>query len=405
MELSSTTLVFIVLILAGIGFAIWGVLRWRYVQSLESRGWEFDPKPTLDVAVGLNHAPFGAGFKREVDDLVLGRASNGVPFEAFEYEYAKWHSDHYVLRFPLPSSMPFLYVTSMTSSTAIPDLPRGWVGELGGHAVLAADERYGRDVGGLLTGSLGALDAHELSIDHAFLVVHDVGKGPEELAAAVEAGAVLAERLGAKAAEYPATPAPPHLSFNHRPHWRYIRRDSSWLRAVQHSTGGDDHRASDIVTGERDGISFVRLQHDWTTTSSDGDGGTNTHHHREYLCEFRLAFPFRDLDLGTSTLGIRNDRSGLQFESAAFNRAYRVQASSSKFAHDVLHPRMMEWLLEQERPRFAITADGVVHFDGYGDWEVPAIAHAERTLRGFLARVPDFVYDNLGAQRTIPEEY
>lgn len=404
MELSTTTMIFIILILVGLGFGVWGLLRWRYVRSLEDRGWEFDPKPTMGLAVGLNHAPFGAGFERKVDDLVLGRAPNGVPFEAFEYEYVRWRSDHYVVRFPLPSSMPFLYVTSMAASTSIPDLPSGWVGELGGHAILAADERYGRDVGGLLTGSLGALASHELSIDHAFLVVHDVGARAEELARVVEAGGLLAERLATKAAEYPAPPAPNHLSFNHRPHWRYIAHDSSWLQAVRHDRGGFDHRASDIVTGERDGISFIRLRHDWKTRSRDSEGRTQTHHHHEFLCEFRLRFPFRDLDLGTSVLGVRNDRTGIQFESAAFNRAYRVRASSSKFAHDVLHPRMMEWLLAQDRPRFEIQGDGTVRFDGYGEWEVPAIAHAERVLRGFLARVPDFVYDNLGAERPVPEE-
>lgn len=35
----------------------------------------------------------------------------------------------------------------------------------------------------------------------------------------------------------------------------------------------------------------------------------------------------------------------IAFESEAFNRAWRVRADDAKFAHDVLHPRMMERLL------------------------------------------------------------
>jgi len=36
-------------------------------------------------------------------------------------------------------------------------------------------------------------------------------------------------------------------------------------------------------------------------------------------------------------------------ESEEFNRAFKIKTAQNKFAYDVLHPRMMEWMLADQR--------------------------------------------------------
>ncbi|WP_296136163.1 hypothetical protein [uncultured Tessaracoccus sp.] len=383
---------------------VFAIRRHRYVQSLRDEGWEFDTSPTIDNIVGLNHAPFGTGFGREVDDMVYGTTPNGLEFKALEYDIDGWGSKHYVLMIRLPKSLPFLYVRPADRPSRIPGLPHGPVARLGTHEVLAATEDYAHHVGGVIVGMLGPLAGFEVSVDHANLVIHDIAEQVDDLRTAVHVGGEIAAAVAVAAEPYDAPPAPPHLSFTHRPHWRYVPRDDSFLNQVRYTRGGQNHEARDIVLGEAHGIAFIRLTHKWETESRDSDGDITTEEHTEELCEYRLLFPFRALNLGSSMFGFRNDRAGLQFESSQFNEAYKVTALSPRFAHDVLHPRMMEWLLQVGRPQFQIFDNGAVVLQPRRHWSLQDIEQGNALLYDFFARVPDFVYQNLGAwPRPVPE--
>ena len=94
----------VLLALALIGLAIWGIVRYRYVKSLKALGWEFDSNPPIDVANGLNVPPFGIGFGRSVDDAIHGASRDqATPFVAFKYRCTNWRSAGYVVRMPLPA--------------------------------------------------------------------------------------------------------------------------------------------------------------------------------------------------------------------------------------------------------------------------------------------------------------
>lgn len=396
-------IIIVVLAVAAIILGIWGYRRWRYVDSLRKRGWTFETSPSISSVVGLNHAPFGAGFEREVDDMVSGTASNGMAFRALEYDYDGWRSNHYVVWFPLPKSLPMLYVRNASRPSTIPGLPRGAELTLGGYSVLGASEDYARRVGGAVAGLMPELGHHEVSVDHANVVVFDVPEDVEALARAVEVGSRIAKAVVEASDADAAAPAPRHLSFNHRPHWGYLPRADDWLGRVPYTRGGRAHEAHDIVHGTDHGISFVRLEHRWKTDHRDKDGKTTTRNHREYLCQYQLGFPFQALDLGSNILGIGNSRSGIQFESAEFNDAYKVTAADGKFASDVLHPRMMEWLLRHGAPRISIRNNGLLRVPG-GDWSVQELEATTSLLLQFFGRVPDFVWQNLGAwPRPVPE--
>ena len=96
--------------------------------------------------------------------------------------------------------------------------------------------------------------------------------------------------------------------------------------------------------------------------------------------------------------------SNQNFEWEAFNQRMKVRAPDSRFASDVIHQRQMEYLMEWGYPRFSIEHGGRVRVADGGSWLPQDIDRADALLRGFFARVPDFVYKDLGAwPRPIPE--
>ena len=93
----------------------------------------------------------------------------------------------------------------------------------------------------------------------------------------------------------------------------------------------------------------------YTTRSTDSKGKSKTTHHRHsyLLVEIPLA--------GVPSLTIRPehffDRVGsffgfddIDFESAEFSDKFHVKSQDKRFAYDLIHPRMMEFLMERRGP-------------------------------------------------------
>jgi len=80
----------------------------------------------------------------------------------------------------------------------------------------------------------------------------------------------------------------------------------------------------------------------------------------------------------------------IDFESAAFSRAFHVQAQSKRWAYDVLHQRTMEFLLAS--PRFSIEFDerNAIAWREHR-FDVEAFEAAIGVLEGILERLPEYV--------------
>lgn len=59
----------------------------------------------------------------------------------------------------------------------------------------------------------------------------------------------------------------------------------------------------------------------------------------------------------------------IDFESAEFSRRFYVKSSDKRFAYDVLHPRMMEFLLAESPPMLDIEDGALCLSDGQRRWE------------------------------------
>lgn len=401
--------VVVLLVVLGIGAAIgiaFAVRRHRYKKALREKGWSFDPSPSPAIANGLLVPPFGLGFERTTDEQVAGRSRGGVEFQVFEYAGA---GKARVLCMRLPLPLPELVITAGASRTGV---LAPVVAGLGPGEVRSDDEGFARAVAGALQGPLAARGGEEaaaisLAVDGDQLTVVGAPKDPDELERYVEAHAPLVQAiaaLGPQLEPFRRPPAPRRLGFYRRPTWEYRPTDDGLLQTVSVTGGGQNHRTEDVVHGDvYPGCAFVAFEHHWqttrTVTTSDGRGGTTTRtettNHQETIHEITLPFALPDLEVtDDSRLGRMFGGGTIDFESAAFNAAFDVRSPSAKFAHDVIHPRQMEYLLGVGPRPFTITSSRVrLHASEHSP---EAIAFELGVMAGFLARIPAFVWQDLG---------
>ncbi len=100
----------------------------------------------------------------------------------------------------------------------------------------------------------------------------------------------------------------------------------------------------------------------------------------------------------------------IAFESADFNAAWRVRAGDAKYAHDVLHPRLMERLLAGDAQDVSIWVTGTEVLAWVpGDVDLAAVDGRLAVLTAFVDAIPRFVwldhgYDPGPGAATSPEQ-
>ncbi|HET8561122.1 MAG TPA: DUF3137 domain-containing protein [Marmoricola sp.] len=188
--------------------------------------------------------------------------------------------------------------------------------------------------------------------------------------------------------------------------WTWTREDDRWVtRFDGHPFGtGDDRTAENIVTGTYDGRGFEAFDYSYTTTSTSTDANGNTTTHRTthgfsvIAIETGVGLPRLEVTPEhwlTRMVGRLTNRD-IELESEEFNRAFTVTCPDRKFASDVLHPQMMEFLLGQRDLgwRFQDRALLTVREGSHSPAEVEARL---ATIDEILDRVPEFVWREVDA--------
>ncbi len=112
---------------------------------------------------------------------------------------------------------------------------------------------------------------------------------------------------------------------------------------------GSNRYAFNIIEGDYRGYRVKAFDYHYETHSTDSKGRRQTHHH--YFSFFILEQPINFPELRIypeSFLGRLAQMVGfadIDFESVEFSKAFTVRARDKKFAYDVCHTRMMEFLL------------------------------------------------------------
>ncbi|PKQ32838.1 MAG: hypothetical protein CVT62_01950 [Actinobacteria bacterium HGW-Actinobacteria-2] len=372
----------------------------RYLGALRARGWSWNSSPRLGDFLTLQVPPFGLGVDRSVDDLVTGTAPSGRQFASFKYKSAGGgsFSDRVLvlqLDAPLPTAFAFARTPRTGMTVGSPQLTEV-AGE--GVTVVAGQADYAGEVYRCVTGiELPSQAVLDVSIDGDRLVFIPAERDPAELAALINALDPVAAAVSALAGTRAVAPPVPAFSFYGHPDWQWIGSDDSVLDYYPTDRGGFGHSTQGLVRGLRDGIRMDAFEHLWKTTETrtvtDSEGHTHietyTENHQEVVCGFTLPYEL-------PTISVNGDHYGdkVRFESNDFNEEFTVRAENPKWASDVIHPRMMEWLLATRPPGWTILGRTVTFAVGVHDTIVMDVAEA--TVRGFLGRIQRFVWADLG---------
>jgi hypothetical protein len=410
MDVDGVAIVVLIVMLLGAAGIVWGVVafvrRRQYIKSLRDRGWTFVNSPTFDAVARLGNPPFGIGFHRRPDDQIIGLTSSGRSFQVIEYSCEHWSG--WVGIVTLTRQLPELWITGGqteprfgVAATGVPSpaqLGPGW--QIGALDPAFAAEVLTPQVCERLNAMAAGQPGVNLSIDADQLVVLDPPRKEVDLLGPwLEQLATVAAAIDAAPLDRWAVPAqPPRLTFYHHPDWYWIGVDDNLLQTTPVTRSGHDHRTSDVIRGrDGDGPPFVAFTHHWKTTRTetytDSEGRTQTRtvveKHSEPILGFQLPAWMPWLQVGRRGFG-----RGIIFESAAFNDQFAVSAQDAKFAYDVIHPRQMEYLMANPPASFKIVDDWA--WFSPSKHSQPVIAHSSVFLRGFLARIPRFVWRNLG---------
>ncbi len=372
----------------------------RYLAELRDRGWTWNSTPSLGAFLTLQVPPFGLGVQRSVDDLISGTTASGRPFASFTYKCAGGATfTERVLAIGLDAPLPpaFVFAGAPRAGIAVgaPALMEV-AGE--GVTVVAGQADYAGEVYQCIAGAtLPPNVAMNLSVDGNQLVFVPAERDPDELAALIACLDPVAAAISALAAKWAAAPPVPAFSFYGHPDWQLIGSDDSVLDYYPTDHGGFGHDTRGLVRGLRDGIRMDAFEHHWTTletrTVTDGEGHTRTEtyteHHREVICGFTLPYELPTISVNGARYGDK-----VRFESSDFNDAFTVRAENPKWASDVIHPRMMEWLLATRPPGWTIRGRTVTFAVPFHDTVLMDVA--DTTLRGFLGRIQRFVWADLG---------
>jgi len=159
---------------------------------------------------------------------------------------------------------------------------------------------------------------------------------------------------------------------------------------------GSNRYAFNILSGAYQTQEVLVFDYHYETHSTDSKGRQRTHHH--YFSFFVLMLPrsFPELRIARegwlSKIAQAFGYDDIDLESAEFSRAFCVRSRDKKFAYDVCHARMMEYLLANRD--LSVEIEGQALALAFG--QRLAAAEIEPNLVRLLeirTRLPDYLFN------------
>lgn len=140
---------------------------------------------------------------------------------------------------------------------------------------------------------------------------------------------------------------------------------------------GDDRCATVVLEGNYKQHQVEAFEYVYETYSRDSKGNRQTHYHwsNHYIITEthpQAPLPYPELRVYPETflskIGQALGYDDIDFESIEFSKEFTVRSKDKRFAYDILHPRMIEWLLKRkntvleiEGACIAISYEGKMH--------------------------------------------
>lgn len=174
------------------------------------------------------------------------------------------------------------------------------------------------------------------------------------------------------------------------------RRLATTYRFLNQLAKGDDRYAFNVLRGRYDDESVHIFDYHYETSSTDSKGNRQTQSH--YLSSFLLKLPMSFPELTIVREGLLSKLAqafgydDIDFESAEFSRKFCVRSKDKKFAYDVCHTRMMEYLLVNSDLNLEIEGDTLaLVFDG--QMSIPQIEYNLGRLLKVRRMMPEYLFN------------
>jgi hypothetical protein len=187
--------------------------------------------------------------------------------------------------------------------------------------------------------------------------------------------------------------------------WVWTDRDDRWCDVFSGAPFGQGHnrQARHVMTGVHEGRGFVGFDYVYytTETSTDSKGHTTRREVAHPYAVLGLQVGANVPRLSVSPEGFFGRTVGklfgndIELESEDFNRAFTVKAEDRKFAYDVLHPRLMEYLLTVRDVAWR-TTEGHILTIRPGKHRPEEIDGRVAVIDRVLDAMPDFVRQQYG---------
>lgn len=161
--------------------------------------------------------------------------------------------------------------------------------------------------------------------------------------------------------------------------------------------GEDDRYAFNVLRGAWDSRPITAFDYHYVTYSTDQKGNRETNHHAFSAVILESAVPLRPLairrenvlDKIAHAVGFED----IEFESDEFNRQFAVKSPDRRWAYDVIHQRMMEYLLATPRALAFEMGTGTLIAYQSSTISVPDFESTANAAAGILARLPDYLVE------------
>lgn len=157
---------------------------------------------------------------------------------------------------------------------------------------------------------------------------------------------------------------------------------------------GYSRRSSNLLSGRIGQIDWEIFDYHYTTGSGKH---RQTHQVGVVAANVPIVFPTMMMraegffDRIASLAGFDD----INFESEQFSRRYHVHCDDRKFAYDLIHPQMIEYLLSVEPRHWQMYGTRIV-LARSGRYSPGEIAEVFRLIEGFVALIPDYVRQDRG---------
>lgn len=147
-------------------------------------------------------------------------------------------------------------------------------------------------------------------------------------------------------------------------------------------------------TSQTNDTNYTAFQYSYSTGSGKN---RTTHYYTVALVDLPISAPGLEISNEDvfDKIGKVFGGQDIELENFDFNQRFRIKSPDEKFAHDVLHPQMMEWFMAVNPPGFQWQANRIVLYES-GNLDLQFVLNSRAQLHQFWNLIPDFVKQDHG---------